>query len=167
MVNSKIRSAKVDLPWSIWAIIEKVLILFFCIFSNLLYYILYLIYRHKKLFYSFIFGKDCIIFAALYSISILINRRLMTKTEFIKAVSDKTGLTVGELNRVFDGFVYVLQEQLVAGEKVQLSNLGIFDVATRTERTIKNHFTGKEQVVAAKKVVKYKPSKYLTDVVNE
>ncbi|MFL1059677.1 HU family DNA-binding protein, partial [Mycoplasmopsis synoviae] len=50
----------------------------------------------------------------------------MTKTEFIKAVSDKTGLTVGELNRVFDGFVYVLQEQLVAGEKVfYVCKLGI------------------------------------------
>lgn len=90
----------------------------------------------------------------------------MTKKEFIAQVAERALLTPKEVEKVFDSMVFVLKEQLIAEEKVQLSHLGIFSTVIKQERTITNRFTGAEQVVPQKRVIKYKPSKYLRETVD-
>ncbi|AKA50084.1 HU family DNA-binding protein [Mycoplasmopsis gallinacea] len=90
----------------------------------------------------------------------------MTKKEFIAQVAERAQFTPKEVEKVFDSMVFVLKEQLIAEEKVQLSHLGIFSTVIKQERTITNRFTGAEQVVPQKRVIKYKPSKYLRETVD-
>lgn len=90
----------------------------------------------------------------------------MTKKEFIIAIAEKLDAPVREVNEFFNAFVFVLKEELIAENKVQLSNLGIFETKIRRGRETINPFTKEELLVPEKRVVKFTPSKYLKDLVN-
>jgi DNA-binding protein HU-beta len=51
------------------------------------------------------------------------------------------------------------------GDKLQLIGFGTFSVNERAARTCRNPQTGKQMEVAAKKVVKFKVGKQLSDAV--
>ncbi len=90
----------------------------------------------------------------------------MTKKEFIIAIADKLDRPVREINEFFDAFIFVLKEKLIAEEKVQLSKLGSFETQIRAERETVNPFTGEQLVIPEKRVVKFRPSSYLEELVN-
>lgn len=90
----------------------------------------------------------------------------MTKKEFIIAIADKLDKPVREINEFFDAFIFVLKEKLIAEEKVQLSKLGSFETQIRAERETVNPFTGEQLVIPEKRVVKFRPSSYLEELVN-
>ena len=52
----------------------------------------------------------------------------MNKTEFIRAVSDKAGITQKDIGVVYDATVDVITEALKAGEKIQLVGLGTIEL---------------------------------------
>ena len=52
----------------------------------------------------------------------------MNKTEFIKAVSDKAGITQKDIAVVYDAILDVATEALKKGEKIQLVGLGTLEV---------------------------------------
>jgi len=52
----------------------------------------------------------------------------MNKTEFIKAVSDKAGITQKDIGVVYDAILDVATEALKKGEKIQLVGLGTVEV---------------------------------------
>lgn len=89
----------------------------------------------------------------------------MTKKEFIIEVAEKMDVPVRIVNEFFDKFVLVLKDRLVEGEKVQLSALGTFETAERAGRTSINPFTKETVKIEPKKVVKFKPSKFLKETV--
>lgn len=90
----------------------------------------------------------------------------MTKKEFVIAIADKLDRPVREINEFFDAFIFVLKEKLIAEEKVQLSKLGSFETQIRAERETVNPFTGEQLVIPEKRVVKFRPSSYLEELVN-
>lgn len=90
----------------------------------------------------------------------------MTKKEFITAVADRLDVPVKTADEFFDAFVFILKEELIAENKVQLANLGIFETKVRRGRETVNPFTMEELVVPEKRVIKFTPSKYLKDLVN-
>ncbi|WP_027120737.1 HU family DNA-binding protein [Mycoplasmopsis lipofaciens] len=90
----------------------------------------------------------------------------MTKKEFVAKVSEMMDVPVRVGDQFFNAFVFVLKEQLIAEDKVQLSNLGIFETRIRAGRETKNSFNGEDMIVPEKRVVKFTPSKYLRDIVN-
>ncbi|WP_027334688.1 HU family DNA-binding protein [Mycoplasmopsis felifaucium] len=90
----------------------------------------------------------------------------MTKKEFIKAVAERLEVPVRVADQYFDAFLFVLKEELIAENKVQLSNLGIFETKIRRGRETINPFTSEELSVPEKRVVKFTPSKYLKELVN-
>nr|WP_223213888.1 HU family DNA-binding protein [Mycoplasmopsis columboralis] len=100
-------------------------------------------------------------------------RRHMTKKEFIAAVAEKIEVAPKEVDRVFDAMVFVLKEQLITEDKIQLSQLGIFSTAIKRPRKIVNKFA-KEQSegelkfvdIPQRRVIKYKPSKYLRELID-
>ncbi|KKB26664.1 DNA-binding histone-like protein HU [Mycoplasmopsis meleagridis] len=97
----------------------------------------------------------------------------MTKKEFILEIAKQMDVPVRMADKFFDAFVFVLKEQLIAEEKIQLSNLGTFDTKVRRGREAVNPFA-KEQgenekqiiTIPEKRIVKFTPSKYLRDIVN-
>ena len=48
----------------------------------------------------------------------------MNKAEFVRAVSDKAGITQKDIAAVYEAMVDVVTETLKAGEKIQLVGLG-------------------------------------------
>ncbi len=52
----------------------------------------------------------------------------MNKTEFIRAISDKAGITMKDIGIVYDATVDVITEALKAGEKIQLVGLGTIEL---------------------------------------
>lgn len=58
----------------------------------------------------------------------------MQKTDFIKAVSDRTNVSQKETKQVIDAALDVIAEALKSGEKVTLTGFGTFEVRQRQER---------------------------------
>ncbi|QZE12574.1 HU family DNA-binding protein [Mycoplasma sp. Ms02] len=90
----------------------------------------------------------------------------MTKKEFVTRIAERIDVPVKKAEQFLDAFVFILKEELIAEEKVQLSDLGTFSTQIKRGRTTKNAFTGELLEIPEKRVVKYKPSKYLRELVD-
>ena len=91
----------------------------------------------------------------------------MTKADLIESLSNTADLPKGQaervVNAVFDGIVAALRK----GDKVTLSGFGTFQVSERKARTGRNPQTGASIKISAKKVVRFKPGKELSESVNK
>lgn len=85
----------------------------------------------------------------------------MNKAELVSAVAEKAGLTKVQATEALNAFMEVTADTLKKGDKIALVGFGTFSVAERAERKARNPQTGKEMVVPAKKVVKFKAGKDL------
>jgi DNA-binding protein HU-beta len=66
---------------------------------------------------------------------------------------------------VLDDFVALITRQLVKGDKIRLSGLGILQVRDRPARTARNPRTGESVAVAASKKIAFRPAKELKNAV--
>ena len=66
---------------------------------------------------------------------------------------------------VLDDFVALITRQLVKGDKIRLSGLGILQVRDRPARTTRNPATGEPVAVAASKKIAFRPAKELKTAV--
>uniref|UniRef100_UPI003D28A184 HU family DNA-binding protein n=1 Tax=Mycoplasmopsis bovis TaxID=28903 RepID=UPI003D28A184 len=64
-------------------------------------------------------------------------------------------VSVKKADQFFDAFVFVLKEELIAENKVQLSSLGIFETRISRGRDTINPFTMNELSVPEKRVIKF------------
>lgn len=92
----------------------------------------------------------------------------MTKKEFIDLYFEKGAFeTKTEAERKANAFLAALEEGLVKGEDITFIGFGKFEVAERAARTGRNPQTGEEITIEAKKVVKFKPGKALSEAINK
>jgi DNA-binding protein HU-beta len=89
----------------------------------------------------------------------------MNKAELIDAVAAKSGLTKSATAQVLDALLDTLKDALVHGDAVQLMGFGNFEVTERAAREGRNPATGAPLKIAAKKGVKFKPSKAWSEAV--
>jgi DNA-binding protein HU-beta len=89
----------------------------------------------------------------------------MNKAELIDAMASHSGLTKADAKKALDAYIGATTEALKSGDRVSLVGFGSFSVTTREERKGRNPQTGKEIVIPAKKVVKFKAGAELSDVV--
>lgn len=90
----------------------------------------------------------------------------MNKTEFVKAVADKAGLSLREANAAYDAAVTSISEALKAGEKVALVGFGTFELKEKAAREGVNPATGKKVQIAASKAPALKFGKAFKDSFN-
>ena len=90
----------------------------------------------------------------------------MNKTDFINAVAQKTGSTKKQTDIEIAAMFEVIQDILVAGDKLQIPGFGTFCVNERAAREGRNPRTGEVIKIAAAKVPAFKPSKVLKAAVN-
>ena len=91
----------------------------------------------------------------------------MNKTQLIDAVVAKTGLKKKDVETGVLAVLDSVTEALVAGDKVQLSGFGSFEVKTRAARTGRNPKTQETITIAASKYPAFTASKTLKDSVNK
>lgn len=89
----------------------------------------------------------------------------MSKSELIKALSEKTGLKKVEASAFVEAFVETVQEELVKGGDVTLVGFGKFSVRERAERVGRNPQTDEKLVIPAHKVPVFKAGKLLKDLI--
>lgn len=89
----------------------------------------------------------------------------MQKTDFIKAVAEKTGVSQKETKQVIDAALMVIEETLKAGEKVTLTGFGTFEVRERQAREGVNPQTGAKIKIPATKTPGFSASSTLKDAV--
>lgn len=87
----------------------------------------------------------------------------MNKTELIEAIATHSNTTKAQTATMLNGMLEVLQQSLAAGNSVQLVGFGTFSVTERASREGRNPATGKTMTIPAKKVVKFKPGKALSE----
>lgn len=91
----------------------------------------------------------------------------MNKADLIGALTEKTGLTKKDTEKVLNAVVETITEELQKGEKISLVGFGTFEVRARAERMGRNPKTMEELVIPASKAPAFKAGKALKDAVNE
>ena len=87
----------------------------------------------------------------------------MNKTELIEAVATRSKTTKTQTTAMLNELLEVIQESIARGNDVQLVGFGTFSVTERASREGRNPATGVTMTIPAKKVVKFKPGKVLSD----
>lgn len=87
----------------------------------------------------------------------------MNKTELIKAMAEKAGMTQADARKAFEAFTATIAEEMKKKEKVVLPGFGTFSVHHRDARMGVNPLKKGEKIqIAAKDSVKFKAGKDLT-----
>lgn len=88
----------------------------------------------------------------------------MTKKEFINLYFAKEEFeNKADAERKATAFLNVIEEGLLKGEKITFQGFGKFEVIERVARTCKNPKTGEDIQVEARKSVKFKAGKSLSE----
>ncbi len=90
----------------------------------------------------------------------------MNKSQLIKNIADQSELSQKQVTEVIALLESTLVESLKAGEKVQLSGFGTFEVRERAERKGRNPKTGEVVTVAACKYLAFVPAKAVKESLN-
>lgn len=90
----------------------------------------------------------------------------MNKTELVKAIATKTGVTQKVATEQVAAITEVITEAIKAGDKVSLVGFGTFEARERAERNGVNPATGESILIPACKVPKFKAGKALKEAVN-
>ena len=85
----------------------------------------------------------------------------MTRAELIGVIAKVTGITKGKAAKVLDAYEATVTKELKKSGKLVLVGFGTFSVVKRKAREGRNPQTGKAIKIPAKKVVKFKASKFL------
>ncbi len=91
----------------------------------------------------------------------------MKKTQLIEKAAEKSGLTKKQLDAAYEAITATLTEALVAGESVQITGFGTFNVRTIAAHTGRNPKTNESITIPATRRVSFSAGKKLKDSVNE
>lgn len=87
----------------------------------------------------------------------------MNKNELIRAIANKAGLTLKDAGSAFDAYVAAVTEALKAGDKIQISGFGSYEVKKKAAREGINPKTGAKIKIAASKAPAFKFGKAFKD----
>ena len=91
----------------------------------------------------------------------------MNKTELIASVAQSTEISKKDVERVVSATFNTIAAQLSAGERVQVSGFGIFEVKERQARVGRNPKTNATIEITASKSPAFKPAKALKDAIDK
>ena len=89
----------------------------------------------------------------------------MTKKEIVKEISDHLGMTQLKTKEIVQKTFDAIINTLIAEERIELRNFGVFEVKQRAARKARNPRTGEKVEVPAKFVVSFKPGKEMEEKV--
>ena len=89
----------------------------------------------------------------------------MNKGELIAGMAEESGVSKADTEKVLNAFLSQVEKALCAGDKVQLTGFGSFEVKERAARIGRNPKTKESIKIPASKVPVFKPGKALKDIV--
>jgi len=90
----------------------------------------------------------------------------LTKTDIIKAVYTHLDIPKKDCFGIVKSLFDIIKDDLLKGNDVMISGFGKWTVKAKHERRGRNPKTGKAMMIDARKVVRFRPSYLLRDVVN-
>ncbi len=90
----------------------------------------------------------------------------MNKNELIRAMANNAGITLKDAGIALDGLIDAITDGLKAGEKIQISGFGSFELKAKPERDGFNPKTGAQIRIAATKIPSFKFGKAYKDSFN-
>ncbi|HUJ73851.1 MAG TPA: HU family DNA-binding protein [bacterium] len=90
----------------------------------------------------------------------------MTKADLISKVAKRTGSSQALSGTVIDATLGEVRELLKKGGSISFTGFGSFGVSRRARRKGRNPQTGKEMIIAAQRVAKFRAGKGLREAVN-
>ncbi len=90
----------------------------------------------------------------------------MTKAELVEATFEKVGYSKKDVADVVDSVFECIKVALEKGENVKISGFGNFNVRHKQARRGRNPQTGEEITIGERKVMTFKASQILKDIVN-
>lgn len=91
----------------------------------------------------------------------------MTKADIVEQIYEQVGFSKKESAELVEKVFEAIKETLAAGEKVKISGFGNFVVRDKNSRKGRNPQTGQEILLEARKVLTFKPSLVLKNILNE
>lgn len=88
----------------------------------------------------------------------------MNKNELIRAIANKAGITLKDAGVALDGVIGAITDGLKAGEKIQISGFGTFEIKEKGAREGINPKTGEKIKIAASKSPAFKFGKAYKDL---
>ena len=90
----------------------------------------------------------------------------MNKGDLINKIAENAGITKAQADSALEPVLGAIEGALKSGDSVTLVGFGTFSVSNREARTGRNPRTGATVKIAAKKSVKFKAGKKLSESVN-
>ena len=90
----------------------------------------------------------------------------LTKARFVEAVAEANGYTHKKSVETFETLLELIKSELESGQDVMISGFGKFCVKNKKKRKGRNPATGKDQIIAPRKVVAFKWSGKLKEKLN-
>ena len=90
----------------------------------------------------------------------------MNKADLVVAITEKTDLTKVEVESVVDEFLQLVEDEILKGKEVKISNFGVFYKKERLARKGTNPSDGSPIIIPANNTVGFRPSKVLREKLN-
>ena len=91
----------------------------------------------------------------------------LNKSALTDAVSQRLNIPKKEAKLFVEAIFETIQTTLIEGEEVKITHFGKFSVRDKHARSGRNPQTGEAIVVAARKVVTFKPSQHLRESISQ
>lgn len=94
-------------------------------------------------------------------------QKTVTRADLVEALARRAGVQRNDANRLLGAMLEHIEAALVAGEAVKLSRFGNFAVRQKRQRVGRNPKTGQEVPITPRRVVTFRASQMLRDLVEE
>ncbi len=91
----------------------------------------------------------------------------MTKAEIVEQIYEHVGFSKKESAELVETVFETIKKTLSVGEKVKISGFGNFVVRPKNARKGRNPQTGQEILLEARRVLTFKPSLVLKNILND
>ncbi|MBN2206117.1 MAG: HU family DNA-binding protein [Candidatus Aminicenantes bacterium] len=91
----------------------------------------------------------------------------MIKADLISVIAKKLSVSKQEAEGGVNLFFDTIKDAILRGEEIEIRGFGSFRFRNRTSRAGRNPRTGKPVKVPPKKVLYFKPSKLLKELINK
>lgn len=91
----------------------------------------------------------------------------MTKADLVDKIFEKIGLSKKEAQEIIEILFDTMRQTFVEGESVKISGFGTFNVRHKVARRGRNPKTGDELEISPRKVITFRASNQLKDVLEK
>src|SRR6266436_2478568 len=92
---------------------------------------------------------------------------IVTKKEIVRQISERIGMTQLKTKEIVQLTCDAIVDTLLEDKRIELRNLGVFEVKQRKARKARNPRTGEKVDVPPKNVVTFKPGKEMEERVRQ